>query len=133
LSRRFYGLAAVAGAILSLSAPAALAASSAPPGDTCFWSADWQGWKSPSPDVIYLHVGASQVFQLTLKQGSDQLKYPDVRLINQNQQSSWLCTPHDFNLLLTDRDGILRQPLFVQSITKLTADQIAAIPHKYRP
>jgi len=39
------------------------------------------------------------VFQLTLKQGSNQLQYPDVRLINQHQQSTWLCTPHDFNLL----------------------------------
>jgi len=134
LNRRSNILAAMALALASLAAPAAIAAAdSAPPSDNCFWSGDWEGWKSPSPTVIYLRVGASQVFRLDLKQGSNQLKYPDMHLTNRHQVGGWICTPHDLDLLLSDDHGIYSEPLFVKSITRLTPAEIAAIPHQYEP
>jgi len=120
--------------LASVSAAAALAAAdSGPPNDTCFLSRDWEGWKSPSPTVIYLRVGASQVFRLDLKAGSNQLKYTDMHLTNRHQVGSWICTPEDLDLLLSDDHHTYSEPLFVKSITRLTPDEIAAIPHQYEP
>lgn len=130
MSRHLPILAALGLAAASLATPALAAP---PPTDTCFWSADWQGWSSPRPDVILLHVGASQVFELDLKNGSDQLKYPDMHLFNQGQHGTWICTPNDLHLMLSDDHHIYSEPLFVKSITRLTPEQIEAIPAKYRP
>ena len=133
MSRRLAMLPALGFAIASFAAPA-LAASHDPPRDTCFWSADWQGWTSPAPDVVLLHVGASQVFEIDLKDGgSNQLKYPDMHLANQHQHGTWICTPNDLHLQLSDDHHIYTEPLFVKSLTRLTPEQVEAIPAKYRP
>lgn len=134
MTRRLATLPALAFALASLAAPAALAGGQGgPPSDTCFWSADWQDWTSPAPDVVLLKVGASQVFRLDLREGSNQLKYPDMHLFNRHQHGPWICTPQDLDLLLSDDHRIYSEPLFVKSITRLTPDQIEAIPAKYRP
>ena len=130
MSTRSFIFAAIALAALTLSAAPALAANQT--SDTCFRSSDWQGWKSPSPDVILIHVGASQVFRLDLKTGSNQLKYSDVRLVNRHQTSAWICNPGDLDLLLVAQGGF-SEPLFVKSITRLTPDEVAAIPHQFQP
>ena len=115
----------------ALGAAPALAAS--PPGDNCFYAREWRDWRSPAPNVILLRVGVSDVYRLDLREGSNQLQYSDVHLINRHQPSGWLCQPIDFDLLLADNHGLFSEPLFVTAVTKLTPEQIAAIPAKYRP
>ena len=124
-------LAALAFAATCLAAPAALAQ---PPssGDTCFRASDWLDWKSPAPDVILIRVSVDKVYQLDLKEGSNQLKYPDMRLINRHEQSQFVCRPGDFDLLLSDGHGFT-EPLFVKSVTQLTPDEVAAFPRKFQP
>jgi hypothetical protein len=100
---------------------------------SCFFVRDWQGWKSPSPNVIYLRVGVSQVYRLDLSVGSNQLQYGDVHLFSRIWDSSWICSPLDLDLQVADNHGTFREPLIVKSITKLTPDEIAAIPPKFRP
>jgi hypothetical protein len=119
-------------AIASIAAP--LAHADAPRGSSCIDSRKLQGWKSPSPDVIYYRVGASDVYRLDLATGSKQLQYSDVQLFDRNLSTSlWLCSPRDFNLRVTDSHHTFVEPLIVRSITKLTPDEIAAIPPQYRP
>jgi hypothetical protein len=101
--------------------------------DSCFLSRDWEGWKSPSPNVIYLRIGVSQIYRLDLSAGSNQLQEGDVHLINKVRGSDWICSPLDLDLQLADDHGIFREPLFVKSITRLTPDQVAAIPRKDLP
>lgn len=109
-----------------------LSANAAPQGG-CFLSKDWRGWKSPDPKVIYLRVGISDVFRLDLQSGSDQLDRPDMHLVNKLRGSPWICSPLDLELTLSDSHGSYREPLFVKSITRLTPDEIRAIPAKYLP
>jgi hypothetical protein len=133
LSRRSFLLPAIAVALFTASAAPALAdAHSTPPSDTCFYARELQSWKSPAPDVILMRVGASQVFRLDLETGSNQLKYSDVRLVNRHQTSAWICSPQDLDLLLVAQGGF-SEPLFVKSITRLTPDEVAAIPHQFQP
>jgi hypothetical protein len=132
LSRRSHILPAIGLAIATLAAaPAAVAAT--PPSDTCFYARNWEDWSSPAPDVILLRVGVHDIYRLDLKYGSNQLKYPDMHLANRHETTGWLCQPSDFDLLLSDDHGIYSEPLFVTKITKLTPDEVAAIPVKYRP
>lgn len=99
----------------------------------CFLTSDWEGWKSPSPTVIYLRIRLNEVYRLDLAASSNQLQEPDVHLISLVRGSDWICSPIDLDLAVTDDHGAFREPLFVKSMTKLTADEVSAIPPKFRP
>jgi hypothetical protein len=112
-------------------ASSALAAESS--HDTCFLARDWEGWKSPSPNVIYVRVGVSRIFEFDLSSGSNQLQEPDMHLVSEIRGSDWICNPLDLQLQLRDDHGVFEEPLIVKTIIRLTPDQIAAIPKKYLP
>jgi hypothetical protein len=134
LSRRLKLLPVLAFAAVTFAATSALAdADAGATTHNCFHSRDWVGWKAPSPNVLLVKVGANGVWRLDLQQGSDQLKYPDVHITNRNMKSTWLCVPSDFNLLLSDTHGIVREPLIVTSVRQLTPEEIDAIPQRDRP
>ncbi len=101
--------------------------------NSCFLARDWEGWKSPSPDVIYVRVGVSRIYELDLSSGSNQLQEPDMHLVSEIRGSDWICDPLDLQLQLRDDHGVFEEPLIVKTITRLTPDQIAAIPKKYLP
>lgn len=101
--------------------------------DSCFLANDWDGWKSPNPNVIYVRVGVSRIYELDLSAGSNQLQEPDMHLVSKIRGSDWICDPLDLQLQLADNHGAFEEPLFVKSITRLTPDQIAAIPKKDLP
>jgi hypothetical protein len=104
-----------------------------PPSTTnCFPASEWQGWKSPSPDVIYIRVRMHDVYRLDLSGGASDLDWPDVHLVTKFVGSDWVCSPVDLQLYAADDNGI-REPLIVKAITKLTPEEIAAIPPKFRP
>ena len=103
------------------------------PDQSCFLAENWSGWKSPSPDVIYLRVNMNEFYELDLSAGSSQLQEPDMHLVSRIEGSDWICSPLDLQLEVVDDHGAFREPLIVKSITKLTPDEVKAIPAKYRP
>jgi hypothetical protein len=131
LSRRLKLLPILAFAAATFAATAALAASDS--ASNCFRARDMGPWKSPAPNVLLYRVGANAVWRLDLQEGSDQLKYPDMHITNRHMESAWLCGPSDFQLLLSDTSGTIREPLIVTSVRQLTPDEIAQIPHQYLP
>ena len=128
--RTFLG-AALVGAVCVAAGPAL--AADAPARNNCFLAADWSGWKSPDPNTIYLRVDINRVYRLDLASPSYQLSDPGVHLISRIRGSNWICSPLDMQLYVGDDHGIMREPLFVKSLTPLTPDQVKAIPAKYRP
>jgi hypothetical protein len=122
-----------AGVAAALSLTGTLAHAGAPASNSCFLSANWSGWKSPSPNVIYLRVNANQIYQLDLSAGSSELQDGDVHLVNRIEGSDWICSPLDMQLEVADSHGGFREPLIVKSITRLTPEQVSAIPRKYLP
>lgn len=127
-----------AGALIAglsgLAASPALADTATAPsaGRNCFWARDWQGWKSPSPDVIYIRVRTHDVYRLDLAASASDLSWPNQHLISKFHGSDVVCSPLDLELYVSDGHG-MREPLFVKSITKLTPEEAAAIPPKFRP
>ena len=114
----------------------------------CFYITQWRGWKSPSPNVIYLGVNMHDVYRVDLSAGSRLLQTPDVHLISRTRGPDTVCSAIDLQLEVSDdiggagRFGVgiggdfgggMREPLIASKLTKLTPDEIAAIPKQYRP
>ena len=126
----------------ALSGLTALSASAAPtdpaapaPSDhltRCFYMSDWQGWSAPSDDVLYLRVRNREVYRVDLSGGSSLLQWPDMHLVTQVHGTDSVCYPIDLDLAISDGHGMYEK-LMPKAISKLTDEQIAAIPKKYRP
>jgi hypothetical protein len=101
-------------------------------GADCFFITQWQGWKSPSPNVIYLGVNQHDVYRVDLSAGSTMLDAPDVHLVSIVRGSDSICSALDLQLSVADTNGF-KEPLIAKSLVKLTPAEIAAIPKKYRP
>jgi len=121
----------VAGAACLLAGAAAAAPAKAAQ-TPCFFITQWNGWKSPSPNVLYLGVNLHEVYKVDLSAGSSQLQWPDVHLISRTVGSDSICSALDLQLEVADMSGF-REPLIAAKLTKLTPDEVAAIPKKYRP
>jgi hypothetical protein len=138
---------AVGAALLTIAG----AASADPPKESatpCFFISQWRGWKSPSPNVIYLGVNMHDVYRVDLSAGSRLLQTPDVHLVSRTRGPDTVCSAIDLQLEVSDDigvqgrfgtgvgggfDGGMREPLIASKLTKLTPEEIAAIPKQYRP
>ena len=120
----------IAALALTVTAGAA-AAASAPATHKCFFITAWQGWSSPSPTVLYLKVN-SDIYRVDLSVGSQNLRAPAMHLISKLTATSSICNPLDLDLAIADNQGF-REPLIAKAITRLTPEEAAAIPPKFRP
>ncbi len=102
------------------------------PTSQCFLSRDWSSWR-PSPDskAIYLRVGVSQVFRLDLAYACPTLQQPNARLITELRGGDWICHPLDVDLKVSD--GLIPEACIVKGLSRLTPDEVAALPKGARP
>ena len=119
----------LAGAASAADAPTAKPAEK--PAASCFLSRNWSGWRSPDENTIYLRVNLKDIYRVDLSGGSSLLTWPDSHLVNVERGTDEICAPIDLQLTVA-QDGV-REPLFVKAITKLSPEQIAAIPTKFLP
>jgi hypothetical protein len=127
-------LAAAASMILATGASAADAPRrGALPSQDCFSTRDWRGWSSPSPDVLYLKVRNRDVYRVDLlgRQGP-RLDSAGSFLVSEPRGSTRVCGPIDLDLKIADDLGF-SMPLFPTAITKLTPEEVAALPPRHRP
>jgi hypothetical protein len=116
----------------------------------CFFITQWQGWKAPNPNTLYLGVNMHDVYRVDLSAGSPQLMWPAVHLVSEVRGSNSICSAIDLQLYVAEDNGSgfrtnavglvgvgggsgFRVPLIARKLTKLTPEEIAAIPKKYRP
>lgn len=128
--RRYALRGLLAGAAAALVGGHALAA-----GDSrtpCFFITQWQGWKAPDENTLYLGVNLHDVYRVDLSAGSSELMWPEAHLVSQVRGSDSICSAIDLQLAVADNNGF-KVPLIAKSLTKLTPEEIAAIPKKYRP
>ncbi|MBU4434064.1 MAG: hypothetical protein KKC14_06600 [Alphaproteobacteria bacterium] len=98
---------------------------------SCFSLSDWNGWSSPSRDVLYMKVRQRDVYRVDLAHGTNQLSSPGSYIVNVVRGSDQVCAPIDLDLRVSD--GFMDMPIRAKTITKLTPEEIAAIPKKDRP
>ena len=126
---------ALAGLLMLTAAGSAPAAQ--PPGPSlapadCFRSRDWAGWKSPSPEVLYLNVRGGGVYRVDLIGGGQHLEGPGKLIVSQTRGSDQICSPIDLDIRLADTIGVAT-PLFPTGIRKLSAAEVSALPPNQRP
>lgn len=102
------------------------------PATDCFSSTQWRGWSSPTDDVIYLRVGANDVYRIDLLPGSGRLDRGGRFLISEVRGSNRICSANDLDLAIADSVGF-RTPLFPRTLRKLTPEEVAALPPDHRP
>jgi hypothetical protein len=130
ISRALIAAGIVAGAGI---ANAAVAEPEAPPGQpACFFISQWQGWKAPASDVLYLGMNGRGVFRVGLAKGTPLLQNSSYYLVWRDRPTGSICQPVQINLALSDGKG-LYVPLIAKSLTRLSPEEVAAIPKRYRP
>jgi len=118
-------------AALGLAGAAHAEAPDAKPKSSCFFTRDWDGWRSPDEKTIYLRVRVRDIYRVDLSYGSQILTWPDSHLINEVRGTDWVCKPIDLELKVANDHFAV--PLFIKAITRLTPEEVAAIPKKYLP
>ncbi|MFT4254714.1 MAG: DUF6491 family protein [Caulobacter sp.] len=128
---------ACAGLVGTLLAAPTLAAAEEPAAPQkaqrqCFQLSDWQGWSAPDKNTLYMKVRNRDVYKVDLAWGSNQLTWPGNFLISTVRGIDTVCNPIDLDLKVSDSSGFA-MPIRAKTITKLTPEEIAAIPKKDRP
>lgn len=134
IKARIFALAATAALVAApaFAQPAKRPAPATLRGADCFFSRDWQGWKSPSPDVLYIRVRQHDVYRIDLAGGGPRLDSPSMHIVSISRGSDRICAPIDLDLRISDNIG---PPiaLFPRGIVKLTPEQAKALPKDARP
>jgi hypothetical protein len=100
----------------------------------CFYSNQFQGFRAIDDRAFYMRVNVSDIYRIDLASSCPELRYPDARLITVVRGSSLICGPLDWDLRVGDSGpGAISEPCIVSAQTRLTKDEVAAIPRKLQP
>jgi hypothetical protein len=124
------GTVLLAAAAPALADPAKDAA--ARPVRACFSLSDWHGWSAPDKNTLLMKVRNRDVYRVELSHGTSQLTSPGVHLVSVVRGVDSVCAPLDLDLRVADGYGFA-MPIMAKTITKLSPEEIAAIPKKDRP
>jgi hypothetical protein len=127
-------LAIAAAALLTLTATAASAADNpAKPvaKNECFWTRNITGFAAPDDHTVYVRVSFRDVYKLDLM-----VSCPDVnwneRIALVSRGGSNICSALDAEIV-SHATGLGRQRCPVKTLTKLTPEEIAALPKHAKP
>ena len=124
--------------ILTLAAVACLAAGAAQAADTakpkphraCFWTRDVNSWSAADDHTVYIKVGVKDVYRLDLMGACPDIDW-SWKMGLESHGSSSICSALDATIIAKSPIGPQRCP--VREVTKLTPQEIAALPPKHRP
>ena len=102
-------------------------------GQACFFSRDFQQWRSPDPNTIYIRVGVNRYYRLDLATPCEALRFPDAYLVSVFHGSDTVCAPIDWDIRVAQRPVGVTQQCIVRAMTRLTPKQAEAIPPRFRP
>ena len=124
--------------VLSLATAAALAGAAAqadtPSDRSCFSIRDWRDWKADATrkDTFYIKVRMHDVYRVQLTDPEPMLQAPMVHLVSKTHGPDMVCNPIDLDLKVSD-SGFMTVPVIVKTLTRLTPEEVAALPEDSRP
>ena len=98
----------------------------------CFFASQFESWKAPDAKTIYIRVSVHDYYRLDLSTRCSLLQSPDSHLITRFEGTTTICQPIDWDLQVANSSG-MRQGCIVKTMTRLSADEAAAIPAKFKP
>jgi hypothetical protein len=123
----------IACAVSALLLSPSLAAELAAPVRACFSARDFESWKAPDAKTIYVRVRMNSYYRLDLAGACPAVRSPGSHLITVFRGSDLICTPLDWDLKVSEGLGGIATPCLVKAMTRLTPDEVRAIPPKFKP
>ncbi|HTI66592.1 MAG TPA: DUF6491 family protein [Caulobacteraceae bacterium] len=120
----------VALAAAALGAGAAAPVSAAATGETCFLSSDMTNWRAVGDRQVNVEVRNREVYRLDLGFACPQLKFAGERIGVEARGGAFICQSSLADVVVPGQ-GAISCP--VTHITRLTPDQVKALPKKERP
>jgi hypothetical protein len=128
---RFFGIAALAGAALSVLPVAANAQPARASSNQCFLTRNIDGFNAPDSHTVYVRVGVNQFYRLDLMTDCLELPFRLSIGLETTPGEAWVCSPLDATVIY--HTGGIPQRCPVKAIHKLTPEELAALPKRDRP
>jgi hypothetical protein len=103
------------------------------PKEDCFFLDEFQSWRAPDPNTIYIRVRPDRYYRLNLAGQCNKLQRPGSHLITNSHGKRTICSALDWDLSVAEPTDGTPEQCIVRSMTKLTPDQTAAIPKLFKP
>ena len=124
---------ALATALAALLATGAVAQPAPTPPKSCFFVTQFENWKAPDENTIYIRVNLSKYYRLDLANKCPMLMWPSPHLVMNVRGPSTICSAIDWDLKVGNDLNSPAVPCIVKTMTELTPDQAAQIPPKFKP
>ncbi|HUO91277.1 MAG TPA: DUF6491 family protein [Rhizomicrobium sp.] len=124
-------VASTIGALAQQPEPAQQPGQSKPP--KCFFVTQFDNWKAPDANTMYIRVNMNKYYRLEMSNSCPALTWPDAHLIMHIRGANTICSPLDWDLKVSQGIHDIPMPCIVKSMTPLSADEVAAIPKKFKP
>jgi hypothetical protein len=125
--------AVILGAIALSATPIAASAAKPAPLGQCFRSEDYQDFKAINDHSFYMRALPDQVFRIDLVGTCPYLTAADARLITVVHGSTQICNKLDWDLRVAESPPSPAIGCIVDKQTRLTPEEVAAIPPKLKP
>ncbi len=102
-------------------------------GDACFFSRDFMQWRAPDANTIFIRVGLNRFYRLDLAAPCRTLLFPSSHLVTVFRGSDTICRPIDWDLRVSQYPAGITEQCIVRAMTRLSPEQVAAIPPRFRP
>jgi hypothetical protein len=98
----------------------------------CFQMTQLQSTRADGDKRIYARVGVNTYYRIDLAHRCTSLPYADNGLVlTPAGGGNLICSPIDLDLKVNDHGAL--EACFIQSITRLTPEEAAAIPKRAKP
>jgi hypothetical protein len=102
------------------------------PKNQCFLVSQFENWRGGGDRTMYIRVSGNQFYRLEMANNCSELTAPGVMLINKFHGSS-VCSPLDWDIRVKEVPGGISTPCIVKTMTRLSPDEVAALPKKQKP
>jgi hypothetical protein len=99
----------------------------------CFFSRNFEQWRAPDPSTIIIRVSVNRFYRLGLSAPCPTLQFPEARLISVFRGSDAICGPLDWDIRVVQFGTGITEQCVVKSMTRLTPEQVASTPPRFRP
>src|SRR5580698_6305004 len=99
----------------------------------CFRFGEVRNGVAPDPRTLYFRVTTNRYYRVDLRNECSPLRLKSAHLIVHSFGPDLICAPVDLNLRASEGPGDIPEPCFVQGITRLSPDEVAALPKNARP
>ena len=97
---------------------------------SCFFNRDIRGFAAGDDKTLYLRVRTKDVYRLDMKVRCPELDW-EHKIAVDSRGSAAICSAIDVTVMVKNPIGVTRCP--VAAITRLTPEEVAALPRKSRP